>query len=216
MPRDNKEHTYVLLTQEELVKKRREDDMRRREEEKQRREEEKRHCEEMELERAKRDNKQKYWALILQGPLERLKKAEFHYDDLGSENFKTETRALSDCRTLITSENLDYLFSMMERRPELAHEWSFLYLVRAVPVDRLEANRAFALKLAEDKKTVRPLLDVLFRGDTPEEYGRMAIENPKLDYCRNVIEDRVRHVQKWRKYWDQQKMKKQEVRPVVK
>ena len=34
VPRDNKEHTYVLLTQEELVKKRREDDMRRREEEK--------------------------------------------------------------------------------------------------------------------------------------------------------------------------------------
>ncbi len=212
VPRDNEEHTYVLLTQEELVKKRREDDIRRREGLRRCREE----MELIELECAKRDNKRKYWALILQGSLERLKKAEFHYDDLGSEDFKTETRALSDCRTFITSENLDYLFSLMERRPELAHEWSFLYGARAVQVDRLEANRAFALKLAEDKKTARPLLAVIDRYDTPEEYWRMVMENPKLAYCRTVIEDRVRHVQKWRKYWDQQKKKKQEVGPVAK
>ncbi len=209
VPRDNKEHTYVLLTQEELVKKRREDDIRRREEQKRHREE----MELMELESAKRENKRKYWVLILQGPLERLKKAEFHYDDLGSEDFKTETRALSDFKYHISSENLDYLFSLMERRPELAHEWSFLYGVGAVQVGRRETNRAFALKLAEDTKTVRPLLVVIDRYDTPEEYWRMVMENPKLAYCRNVIEDRVRNVQKRRKYWDQQKKKKQGICP---
>ena len=171
----------------------------------------------MELERAKRDNNLLiYWALILRGPLERLKKAEFHYDDRRSMDFKMETRALSDGKDHITSENLDYLFSLVERRPDLAHEWGFLYGARAVRAERLETNRAFALKLAVDKKTTRPLLAVLARYDTPEEYWRVAMECPKLAYCRKEIENRIRKMQKWREYWDKQKKKKQEVRPAVK
>ena len=65
----------------------------------------------------------------------------------------------------------------------------------AVQMTRLEANRAFALKLAEDKRTTRPLLAVISRDDTPEEYRRGVIENPKLAYCRNEIENFIRRRQ---------------------
>lgn len=188
VPRDNKEHTYVLLNREEFWKKLREDEAQR---EKQRREE-------MAWERVKRDgdvNSFAYWRLVLNGPHGRLAEAELHHDDVRSKEFKHVTFMLSRLRNQITTENLNYLFSLIERRPELAHEWSFLYVAPAVQMTRLEANRAFALKLAEDKRTTRPLLAVISRDDTPEEYRRGVIENPKLAYCRNEIENFIRRRQ---------------------
>ena len=190
VPRDGKEHSYVLLTKEELGAKLIEDEARRREEAK-------RHFEGQEAEFARKNgNMQRYWLLVLPGPLERLKKAKFHYGDMKSEDFKTETSMLLRLRNRLPEENLNYLFSLVEQHPELAHEWSFLYSIRNVQAGQLESNRAFALKLAEEKKTIRPLLVVINRGDTPDEYKRAAMNNRNLAYCRNAIEKRLGKLQK--------------------
>ena len=139
-----------------------------------------------------RSNPWLYWRLVLSGPLERLKNAELHYDNVKSEEFKHGTFFIVRLRDLITAENLAYLFSLMELRPELAHEWSLLYGASAIQEKQLVANRVLALKLAEDKNTKRPLLVVISRIDTPDEYLHAAMENPKLAYCRNDIENFIR------------------------
>ena len=188
VPRDNKEHTYVLLNKEEFWTKTSEDQARRQEEQREARA----------WEHAKRNplgNPFVYWRLVLNGPHERLKETDLHYDNIKSEEFENVTFFIGRLRNEISAENLNYLFSLMDRRPELAHEWSFLYGARITQAERLEANRAFALKLAEDKKTTRPLLVVVGRSDTPDEYRRAAIENPKLAYCRNEIENSARRKQ---------------------
>lgn len=190
VPRDGKEHTYVLMNKEELWAKLREDESRRREEEKRR-------FEDNEVEFAKKTgDMQRYWGLVLSGPLERLKKAKFHYGNMKSEDFKTETSMLFRFKYRLPEENLNYLFSLVEQHPELANEWCFLYGVRNIQAGKLESNRAFALKLAEEKKTIRPLLVVINRGDTPDEYKRVAMNNPNLAYCRNAIEKRLGKLQK--------------------
>lgn len=185
VPRDGKEHSYVLLNREEFWKKQREDDARRIEEMR----------EAARWEHVKQyphSNPFLYWKLVLSGPLERLKNADLHYDNVKSGEFKHVTFFIVRLRNLISTDNLNYLFSLMELRPELAHEWSCLYGAPAIQEKQLVANRVLALKLAEDKNTKRPLFVVLSRLDTPDEYLHAVMENPKLAYCRNDIENLIR------------------------